>query len=189
MGKEHKVRPLDGSAVRLPRTIAQPAAASSTATASSTCSTSATSGTSNRPSNSATSGRHAHARPVREQGRRPARVHADAPGRVSLALGCVDYVAVNRWPTAVETIRLRPTSSPRGASSARKDTIGHVPRGRRGPQVGGEIAFTDDIVYSSSGLINQYLRVPGRGPRLPRRVRRPGIRRRRARARCGPPST
>jgi rfaE bifunctional protein nucleotidyltransferase chain/domain len=76
------------------------------------------------------------------------------------ALGCVDYVAVNRWPTAVETIRLlRPHVFAKGSEfRGLHDTVGHVAREADAVrEVGGEVAFTEDLVYSSSGLINQYL--------------------------------
>jgi rfaE bifunctional protein nucleotidyltransferase chain/domain len=76
------------------------------------------------------------------------------------SLGCVDYVAVNRWPSAVETIRLlKPSVFAKGSEfRGLSDTIGHVAREAEAVRdVGGEVAFTEDIVYSSSGLINQYL--------------------------------
>lgn len=76
------------------------------------------------------------------------------------ALGCVDFVAINRWPTAVETIRLlKPHVFAKGSEfRGLNDTIGHVSKEADAVrEVGGEIAFTEDIVYSSSGLINQYL--------------------------------
>jgi rfaE bifunctional protein nucleotidyltransferase chain/domain len=76
------------------------------------------------------------------------------------SLGCVDYVAINRWPTAVETIRmLRPAVFAKGSEfRGLTDTVGHVAREADAVhEAGGEIAFTDDLVYSSSGLINQYL--------------------------------
>ncbi|HEV7224016.1 MAG TPA: PfkB family carbohydrate kinase [Pirellulales bacterium] len=76
------------------------------------------------------------------------------------ALACVDYVAINRWPAAVETIRLlRPHVFAKG-SEFRKldDTIGHVSKEEEAIRaIGGEMAFTDDLTYSSSALINQYL--------------------------------
>jgi rfaE bifunctional protein nucleotidyltransferase chain/domain len=76
------------------------------------------------------------------------------------SLGCVDFVAINRWPTAVETIQLlRPAIFAKGSEfRGMNDTIGHVAREAEAiREVGGEIAFTDDLVYSSSGLINQFL--------------------------------
>src|SRR6185437_3774287 len=76
------------------------------------------------------------------------------------ALACVDFVAINRWPAAVETIRLlRPHVFAKG-SEFRKldDTIGNVSKEEEAIRaVGGEMAFTDDLTYSSSALINQYL--------------------------------
>jgi rfaE bifunctional protein nucleotidyltransferase chain/domain len=79
---------------------------------------------------------------------------------VLASLGCVDYVAINRWPTAVETIHLlRPHLFVKGSEFRNlQDTIGHVSKeGEAIRAVGGEIAFTEDITYSSSALINQYL--------------------------------
>jgi rfaE bifunctional protein nucleotidyltransferase chain/domain len=76
------------------------------------------------------------------------------------SLGCVDYVAINRWPSAVETIQLlKPAVFAKGSEfRGLADTIGHVAREAEAVRgVGGEIVFTEDIVYSSSGLINQYL--------------------------------
>jgi rfaE bifunctional protein nucleotidyltransferase chain/domain len=76
------------------------------------------------------------------------------------SLDCVDYVAVNRWRTAVETIRLlRPNVFAKGSEfRGLDDTIGHVSKEAEAiREVGGEMAFTEDLVYSSSGLINQYL--------------------------------
>ncbi len=76
------------------------------------------------------------------------------------ALQCVDYVAVNLWPTAIDTIyRLRPHIFVKGSEFRDlKDTIGHVSKESDAVRaVGGEIAFTDDITFSSSALINQYM--------------------------------
>src|SRR5581483_11082619 len=63
------------------------------------------------------------------------------------------------WPTAVETIRLlRPHVFAKGSEfRGLDDTIGHVSKEAEAiREVGGEMAFTEDLVYSSSGLINQY---------------------------------
>lgn len=76
------------------------------------------------------------------------------------AIEFVDYVAVNRWPAAVETIRLlRPDVFVKGSEfRGLQDAIGHVSKEADAVrEIGGEIAFTDDLVFSSSGLINQYL--------------------------------
>lgn len=77
------------------------------------------------------------------------------------SLHFVDYVAINQWPTAVEAIRLlKPNFYVRGAdfknrpfdtsgvSAEEEDTV---------REEGGTIAYTDDIHFSSSGLINRYL--------------------------------
>ena len=79
------------------------------------------------------------------------------------ALDCVDYVAINKWPTAVETIKLlKPDIYAKGADykDAEKDYTGKIVDEEAAVKsVGGEIAFTDDITFSSSSLINRYLSV------------------------------
>lgn len=76
------------------------------------------------------------------------------------ALDCVDYVAVNRWPTAVETIRLlRPQVYVKGSEyrDPAQDKTGKIVDEARAVQaVGGVIRFTEDITFSSSSLINRY---------------------------------
>lgn len=76
------------------------------------------------------------------------------------SLSCIDYVAINLWPTAIETIQmLKPHVFAKGSEFRNlKDTIGHVSRESEAIQaIGGEIAFTEDITFSSSALINQYM--------------------------------
>ncbi len=77
------------------------------------------------------------------------------------ALDCVDYVAVNNWPTAVKTIKLlKPDIYAKGSDyrDARKDYTGKIVDEEAAIRsVGGEVAFTDDITFSSSSLINKYL--------------------------------
>jgi rfaE bifunctional protein nucleotidyltransferase chain/domain len=79
------------------------------------------------------------------------------------ALDCVDYVAINSWPTCVETIKLlKPNIYAKGSDyrDARKDYTGKITDEEAAIKaVGGEIAFTEDITYSSSSLINKYLPV------------------------------
>ncbi len=76
------------------------------------------------------------------------------------ALDCVDYVAINRWPTAEKTLRLlRPHYFVKGSEfkdtgSDRTGKIGREERVVR--EIGAELAFTEDIVFSSSNLINRY---------------------------------
>jgi len=79
------------------------------------------------------------------------------------ALDCVDYVAINNWPTAVETIELlKPDIYVKGADykDTQKDHTGKIIDEEAAVRsVSGEIAFTDDIAFSSSSLINRYLPV------------------------------
>jgi rfaE bifunctional protein kinase chain/domain len=79
------------------------------------------------------------------------------------ALSVVDHVAINSWPTAVETIRLlRPTAFCKGGEF--RHIIGDLPAGLQAEvdvvqEVGSEIVYTDDNLLSSSNLINNYLNV------------------------------
>jgi len=76
------------------------------------------------------------------------------------SLHCVDYVAVNEWPTAEETLRLlQPHIYVKGAEFKNIDSD---PTGKIGGEekvireIGAELAFTEDIVFSSSNLINRF---------------------------------
>jgi rfaE bifunctional protein kinase chain/domain/rfaE bifunctional protein nucleotidyltransferase chain/domain len=84
------------------------------------------------------------------------------------SLSCVDYVAINNWPTAVETIKLlKPDIYVKGPDykDRQADLTGKISEEEAAVKFsGGKIAFTDDITFSSSGLINRYL------PVLPREV-------------------
>ena len=77
------------------------------------------------------------------------------------SLHFVDYTAVNQWPTAVEALRMiKPDFYVRGAdfrnrpldvsgvSAVEEDVV---------KEVGATLVYTDDIHFSSSGLINRYL--------------------------------
>lgn len=79
---------------------------------------------------------------------------------VLAALDDVDYVAVNRWPSAVETIHLlRPDVYAKGPDyvDAEKDVTGGISQEEEAVRsVGGVIRFTSDISFSSSHLINRY---------------------------------
>lgn len=79
------------------------------------------------------------------------------------ALDCVDYVAINKWPMAVETIQLlKPDFYVKGSEykEAEKDRTGGIALEEAAVRsVGGQIAFTDDLTFSSSNLINRYLPV------------------------------
>src|SRR5579863_7935356 len=73
------------------------------------------------------------------------------------ALGCVDYVAVNHWPTAIDTIKLlRPVIFVKGSEyrDASRDRTGNISLEEQSVlEVGGRVEFTEDIVFSSSSLI------------------------------------
>jgi bifunctional ADP-heptose synthase (sugar kinase/adenylyltransferase) len=79
------------------------------------------------------------------------------------ALQCVDYVAVNERPTAVETIEtLRPSVYVKGLEYAdpKNDVTGMIQAEEQAVQsVGGRLHFTDDITFSSSHLINNHFGV------------------------------
>ncbi len=77
------------------------------------------------------------------------------------ALECVDYVAVNKWPTAEETLRLlRPDIYVKGQEfETLEDKTGKIQREYDVIiQIGAEIRFTHEIVFSSTKLINQYFK-------------------------------
>lgn len=76
-------------------------------------------------------------------------------------LKCVDFVAVNRWPMACETIELlRPNLFAKGGEykEQSKDRTGNISVEEQAiRQVGGEMILTDDVTFSSSSLINRHL--------------------------------
>ena len=77
------------------------------------------------------------------------------------ALECVDYVAVNKWPTAEETLRLlRPNIYVKGQEFQNlEDKTGKIQREYKIIQeIGAELRFTHEIVFSSTKLLNQYFR-------------------------------
>ncbi len=79
------------------------------------------------------------------------------------ALDCVDYVAINKWEMAVETIQLlRPDFYVKGNDykEAIKDYKSNVSLEKNElKRVGGKLLFTDDITFSSSNLINRHMSV------------------------------
>jgi len=76
------------------------------------------------------------------------------------ALTVVDYVALNEWPTAVETIQiLKPDIYAKGSEykKSENDLTGMIVEEERALlENGGSMLFTDDIVFSSSALLNQF---------------------------------
>ena len=85
----------------------------------------------------------------------------DLRAEMLAALSCVDYVAINRWPTAVETIKLlKPHYFAKGSEyrEAKKDVTGFISEEEQAVQaIGSQLVFTEDIVFSSSNLINRHL--------------------------------
>jgi len=77
------------------------------------------------------------------------------------ALDVVDYVAINKWPTAIETIKLlKPNLYVKGPDykDYKNDVTGNISLEEDAVKsVGGEIAFTTDITFSSSSLINEQI--------------------------------
>lgn len=76
------------------------------------------------------------------------------------SLDCVDYVALNPWPTADNLLRkLKPDFYAKGAEfkNAGADRVGKI-AGELAvlDEIGASMIFTEDIVFSSSNLINRY---------------------------------
>jgi len=77
------------------------------------------------------------------------------------SLHFVDYVAINHWQTAVETIRLlKPDFYIRGADFKNRpqDLTGNSQKEEQTiSEIGGKLVYTDDMHFSSTDLINRYL--------------------------------
>ncbi|MDD5465388.1 MAG: PfkB family carbohydrate kinase [Candidatus Omnitrophica bacterium] len=77
------------------------------------------------------------------------------------ALECVDYVAINDWPTAIETIKiLKPHFYVKGSDYADRsnDLTGKIYEEEEAVKsIGGLIHFTDEVSFSSTSLINTFL--------------------------------
>lgn len=77
------------------------------------------------------------------------------------ALECVDYVAINAWPTAVETIRLlKPSIYVKGQEFEKlEDKTGKLQKELEAiKEVGAEIDFTHEIVFSSTKILNEHFK-------------------------------
>jgi rfaE bifunctional protein nucleotidyltransferase chain/domain len=77
------------------------------------------------------------------------------------ALECIDYVAINRWSTAEETLRLlRPDVYVKGQEFENlEDKTGKIQKEFEVVrEIGSEIRFTYEIVFSSTKLLNQYFK-------------------------------
>ena len=75
------------------------------------------------------------------------------------ALACVDFVAVNQAPTAVNIIpMIKPDAYIKGQEYkvSSDDLTGNIGREKEAVEkYGGEIIFTEDITFSSSSLLNE----------------------------------
>ena len=74
------------------------------------------------------------------------------------ALECVDYVAINKWPTAEELLRfLKPDIYVKGQEFEKlEDKTGKIQKEYDvAKEVGIEVCFTHEIVFSSTKLFNQ----------------------------------
>jgi rfaE bifunctional protein kinase chain/domain/rfaE bifunctional protein nucleotidyltransferase chain/domain len=89
----------------------------------------------------------------------PERLRAEALA----SLACVDFVGINNWPTAVETIeRLRPTYFVKGVvrESGKRDHTDAIDREEQAVKAaGGELILTDEETFSASTLINRFMDV------------------------------
>ncbi|MBF0621039.1 MAG: adenylyltransferase/cytidyltransferase family protein [Magnetococcales bacterium] len=77
------------------------------------------------------------------------------------ALSFVDYVAINEWPTAEKTLRLiQPDIYVKGVEfrTIESDHTGKIGRELKViEEIGAQLRFTEDVVFSSTNLINRYL--------------------------------
>jgi rfaE bifunctional protein nucleotidyltransferase chain/domain len=77
------------------------------------------------------------------------------------ALECVDYAAINRWPTAEETLKLlKPDYYVKGQEFEKlEDKTGKIQRERKAAEEAGtQMRFTREVVFSSTALIEKYLK-------------------------------
>ncbi|MEQ8191336.1 MAG: SIS domain-containing protein [Candidatus Eremiobacterota bacterium] len=76
------------------------------------------------------------------------------------ALECVDFTSVNKWPTAEETLKiLRPHIYVKGQEFEKfEDKTGKLQKELKIlKEIGCEMSFTHEVVFSSTELINKYL--------------------------------
>jgi rfaE bifunctional protein nucleotidyltransferase chain/domain len=96
---------------------------------------------------------------VRKGPGRPA-FNADLRMESIASLEAVDYVALNRWDTAIETLKiLKPSFYVKGKDyeDRSKDPTGNIDLEEVAvKENGGDIRFTDEIAFSSTKLINEY---------------------------------
>ena len=80
---------------------------------------------------------------------------------VIASLNCVDYVAINKWPTAEKALRLlQPDIYVKGSEFKNNSTNSNddfIKEKQVAQEIGATLAFTEDILFSSTNLINRYL--------------------------------
>lgn len=77
------------------------------------------------------------------------------------ALECVDFAAINKWPTAQETLRLlKPHIYSKGQEFENlEDKTGKIQKEFEvAREVGSQMRFTHEIVFSSTKLLNKHFR-------------------------------
>lgn len=77
------------------------------------------------------------------------------------ALECVDFVAINKWPTAQETLRLlRPDIYVKGQEFENKeDRTGKLQKEQKIlKEIGSQMCYSNEIVFSSTKLIKKYFK-------------------------------
>ena len=80
------------------------------------------------------------------------------------ALECVDFVAVNEWPTAENTLlAIRPDFYVKGQEfKTLRDRTGKLQKEYAIVQeIGAQFRYTEEIVFSSTALLNRYFQVSG----------------------------
>lgn len=79
------------------------------------------------------------------------------------ALECVDYVGINEWPSAIETIKkLKPDVYVKGSEYLHRepDPSQRFPYEKDAVEsLGGRVYFTDELTFSSTELLNRYFSV------------------------------
>ncbi len=77
------------------------------------------------------------------------------------ALECVDFVAINKWSTAEETLRsLRPDIYVKGQEfEYNKDKTGKLQKEKKIiKEIGAQMRYSHEIVFSSTKLIKEYFK-------------------------------
>ncbi len=77
------------------------------------------------------------------------------------ALGCVDFAAINKWPTAEQTLRIfRPDIYVKGQEFEKgRDLTGKLQREWAvAKEVGCEMRFTHEVVFSSTKLLKAHFK-------------------------------